>query len=79
MQFGEVTYRPLDFEDYDAYFTIRAYASMDDFLAGEVVSGQWAGCILVKDDKFYYGSYDNQITGICLQQLREVLGGNPCG
>ncbi len=76
MQFPKVTCRPRDFEDYDAYFTIRAYGSMEDVLEGEAVSGQWAGCILVKDEKFYYGNYDNQITGICLQQLREVLGGN---
>ena len=36
----------------------------------------WVGCILAKDDKFYYGSYDNEITGGQLQMLRHVLGGN---
>ncbi len=76
MQFQEVTCRPKDFEDYDAYFTIRAYPSMDAVLEGDAAAGQWAGCILVRDNKFYYGSYENQITGICLQQLREILGGN---
>ena len=76
MQFGKVTYRPGDFEDYDAYFTIRAYPSMDAVLEGDARAGQWAGCILVKDNQFYYGSYENRITGICLQQLREILGGN---
>lgn len=76
MQFQEVTCRPKDFEDYDAYFTIRAYSSMEAVLEGNAAAGQWAGCILVKDNTFYYGSYENQITGICLQQLREILGGN---
>lgn len=76
MQFPEVTYRPQDFREYDAYFTIRAYSSMDAVLENDAVSGQWAGCILVRDNKFYYGNYENEITGICLQQLREILGGN---
>ncbi|MCI7108293.1 MAG: hypothetical protein PUA77_05195 [Lachnospiraceae bacterium] len=76
MQFPQVTYRPEDFADYDAYFTIRSYASTDKLLKENTVSGNWVGCILVKDDKFYFGSYENQITGICLQQLRDVLGGN---
>ena len=76
MQFPKVTYRPQDFEDYDAYFTIRAYPSMDALLERDAVSGRWAGCILIRDNKFYYGSYENEITGICLQQLREILGGN---
>ena len=38
--------------------------------------GTCVGCILAKDDKFYYGSYDNEITGGQLQMLRHVLGGN---
>ena len=45
-------------------------------LEEDPVDGDWVGCILVKDNKFYFGSYENQITGICLQQLRKVLGGN---
>lgn len=76
MQFPDVKYRVQDFEDYDAYFTIRAYLSIDDMTENDAVSGEWVGCILVRDEKFYFGSYDNQITGICLQQLRDVLGGN---
>ena len=76
MQFPEVTYRAQDFEDYDAYFTIRAYPDMTQVLEDEQKPGDWVGCILVKDNKFYFGSYDNQITGISLQQLRTVLGGN---
>jgi hypothetical protein len=76
MQFPQVSYSITDFYDYDAYFTIRAYTDMEVVTEQEVVTGDWVGCILVKDDKFYFGSYENQITGICLQQLREVLGGN---
>jgi hypothetical protein len=76
MQFPQVTYRLEDFSDYDAYFTIRAYPDLGTVTEQEAVSGDWVGCILVKGDKFYFGSYENQITGICLQQLREVLGGN---
>jgi hypothetical protein len=75
VQFPQVTYRQEDFDDYDAYFTIRAYTDMRVVTEQEAVSGDWIGCILVKDDKFYFGSYENQITGICQQQLREVLGG----
>jgi hypothetical protein len=49
---------------------------MDVVTDQAAATGDWVGCILAKDDKFYFGSYDNQITGICLQELREVLGGN---
>ena len=49
---------------------------MEQALEEDPVDGDWVGCILVKDNKFYFGSYENQITGICLQQLRKVLGGN---
>jgi hypothetical protein len=76
VQFPQVTYRLSDFNDYDAYFTIRAYVDMQAVTEQEAISGDWVGCILAKDDKFYFGSYENQINGICLQQLREVLGGN---
>lgn len=76
MQFPDVTYHVADFSDYDAYFTIRGYADMDQALEKGPQSGDWVGCILVKDNRFYFGNLDNQITGICLQQLRDVLGGN---
>jgi hypothetical protein len=76
MQFPQVTYSLADFSDYDAYFTIRAYTDMRAVTEQEAFSGDWVGCILAKDDKFYFGSYENQITGICQQQLREVLGGS---
>ena len=76
MQFPDVTYRTADFSDYDAYFTLRGYQNMEQVLEEDPVDGDWVGCILVKDNKFYFGSYENQITGICLQQLRKVLGGN---
>lgn len=75
MQFSDTSYTAADFSDYDAYFTVRAYGSMEQAL-DDPVSGDWAGCILVKDDKFYFAGGQNRITGICMQQLREVLGGN---
>jgi hypothetical protein len=76
VQFPQVNYNITDFYDYDAYFTIRAYTDMDAVTEQNAATGDWVGCILAKDDKFYFGSYDNQITGICLQELHEVLGGN---
>lgn len=75
-QFGAVTYDPGDFTDYDAYFTIRGYADMKEAFRGEGTPGHWVGCILVKEDKFYYGSYDNEITGEGKQELLDILGGN---
>lgn len=75
-QFGEVTYRPEDFEDYDAYFTISGYQDPKKAFGDEVNCGEWVGCILVKDNHFYYGNYDNAITGVTLQELLKVLGGN---
>ena len=64
MQFPDVTYRTADFSDYDAYFTLRGYQNMEQALEEDPVDGDWVGCILVKDNKFYFGSYENQITGI---------------
>lgn len=74
-RFGVVNYRPSDFESYDAYFSIRGYASLKEAFAEETPYGDWVGCILVKDDKFYYGNYNNRITGASLEALMEVLGG----
>ncbi len=75
MQFPDAHYIASDFEDYDAYFTISAYPDMDTVLEDGMVPGNWVGCILVKNNKFYYDSYENQITGISLQQLLDILGG----
>jgi hypothetical protein len=74
-RFGVVNYRPLDFESYDAYFSIRGYTDLKDALALDAPYGDWVGCILVKDDRFYYGNYGNQITGANLDALMEVLAG----
>ena len=41
----------------------------------DTIPGDWVGCILVKDNKFYFGSYENRITGISLQELLDILGG----
>lgn len=75
-EFGEVELNPDDFEDYDAYFTIESYKSLKEAMDAQKPIGTWVGCILVKDNKFYYGNYENQITGGTLQKLRYVLGGN---
>ncbi len=74
-EYGNVRYRPQDFTDYDAYFTIRGYASLKEALQEEANHGNWVGCILVKENCFYYGNYDNPITGESLKMLMEVVGG----
>lgn len=74
--FGEVKIDPQDFKKYDAYFTIESYPAMKDAVEGDNQIGTWVGCILVKDNKFYYGNHENQITGVQLQKLLDVLGGN---
>ncbi len=74
--FGEVEIESKDFGDYDAYFTIAGYKSMKEAVESDEHIGTWVGCILVKDDRFYYGNYDNEITGGLLQKLRHVLGGS---
>lgn len=74
--FGTVDYNPSDFEKYDACFTIRAYSDMQEVIEAEIPYGDWVGCILVKDNNFYYGNFENRITGVQLSTLLEVLGGN---
>lgn len=76
MQFPQTYYKVSDFDDYDAYFTISAYPDMETALEDGMSPGNWVGCILVKNNKFYYDSYENQITGISLQQLLDILGGS---
>ena len=75
-QFGQVKYNSEDFLDYDAYFTISGYEDPKKAFGDEVNSGDWVGCILVKDNRFYYGSYENRIEGVALQELLNILGGN---
>lgn len=75
-RFGEVEYDASDFEDYDAYFSIYGYMNMKEVVNDDKPRGDWVGCILVKDNCFYYGNYDNRISGVELQMLLKVLGGN---
>ncbi len=75
-EFDDVKINPHDFNDYDAYFTIVSYKQMKDAVESDNPKGTWVGCIFVKDNKFYYGNYENQITGLKLQKLLQVLGGN---
>lgn len=72
-KFGKVELNPEDFKNYDAYFTIRSYSTMQSAVETETPMGNWVGCILVKNDRFYYGNYENQITGVLLQKLLSVL------
>ena len=74
-QFGYVNYATDDFKDYDAYFTISGYNDIQQAFMNDGSAGDWVGCILVKDDRFYYGSYENEITGELLELLHSVLGG----
>lgn len=74
-EYNDVKINPHDFNDYDAYFTIVSYKQMKDAVESDNPKGTWVGCIFVKDNKFYYGNYDNQITGLKLQKLLQVLGG----
>ena len=74
-KFGEVTYQLEDFDSYDAYFSLYGYEDMEEALTEQSTPGHWIGCILVRDDHFYYGSYQNEITGVLRQQLLDILGG----
>lgn len=75
-EFGAVEYNPEDFQSYDAIFTIRGYDDMREVIESEMPYGDWVGCILVKDNNFYYGNFKNRITGVKLSTLLQVLGGN---
>lgn len=74
--YGEVEYSVSDFSDYDAVFTIRGYKSIKEAEEKEVPYGDWVGIILVRDNKFYYGNYNNRIRGSQLNALLSVLRGN---
>lgn len=73
--YPQVLYQEEDFEEYDAYFTIKGYEEMPDNLEEAESEGCWSGCILVKENKFYFGNTQNPITGDLLEQLLDVLGG----
>lgn len=75
-EYPDARCNPSDFADYDAYFSIRSYVDMKEAYESDINIGNWAGCILVKDNKFYYCNYKNPITGVYLQQLLDELGGN---
>ncbi len=74
--FGDVSYEPQDFSEYDAFFSIYGYQTPSEAFVDESNVGHWVGCILVKDNEFYYGNYKNHIEGEVKQRLNEVLGGN---
>ena len=74
-EYPSVEYHEEDFEDYDAYFTLRSYGDMKDAMENGDDVGEFEGCILVKDEKFYFGSYENPITGECLNELLAIVSG----
>lgn len=74
-EFGVVSYNADDFVSYDAYFTISGYKNIKSALTDGIYPGDWVGCILIKDDRFYYGTYQNEITGDTRLLLLEALGG----
>lgn len=74
-KFGAVEYKAEDFKECDAYFTIIGYKSIKQAEEAEKPYGDWVGCILVKDNIFYYGNYDNPINGVYLSTLLQILSG----
>lgn len=74
-RFGQVEYRTEDFGDYDAYFSLCGYADIEHATVEELAPGHWIGCILAKDNQFYYGNRGNLISGVLLQELLDILGG----
>ena len=68
-----------DFEDYDAYFTIQGYVDANQPLKNDDFCGNWVGCILVKDNAFYFCNYENLIDGKMREELLEIVGGNTNG
>ena len=74
-KFGAVEYNAEDFYDADAYFTISGYSSIKEAEEADKPYGDWVGCILIRDNIFYYGNYDNPINGILLNNLLQLLSG----
>lgn len=74
-KFGVVEYRAKDFKEADAYFTIAGYSSIKEAEEAEKPYGDWVGCILIRDNIFYYGNFDNPINGENLNVLLKLLSG----
>lgn len=74
-KYGKVEYNPRDFYECDAYFTICGYDSIRAVEECDKPYGDWVGCILVKDNIFYYGNFDNPINGVQLSALLNLLSG----
>ena len=45
---------------------------MKDAIESDSHVGTWVGCILAKDDKFYYGNYDNEM---CIRDRPRTVSG----
>ncbi len=74
-EFGQVYYDIEAFEEADSYFTLSGYENMQQAFMEGAYPGNWVGCILVKDEVFYYGNFENEITGEAKEILMAVLGG----
>lgn len=71
--YGEVIYRVEDFKNYDMYYTLGAFKNKNEINNEFIVTPLCVGCILVKDDRYYYGNLDNEITGELLTELKTSL------
>lgn len=74
-KYGQVDYRAEDFDELDAYFSLYGYPDMDAVQTKDLGQGHWIGCILVRADRFYYGSCANEISGKLRTELLDILGG----
>ena len=74
-KYGKVDYRTEDFDEFDAYFSLYGYPDMDAVQTRDLGQGHWIGCILVRGDRFYYGSCANEISGKLRTELLDILGG----
>lgn len=72
-QFGIVTYNIADFSIYDQFYEVVQYKNSDIELGGGVP--RFIGCIFCDNNKYFYGNYENEITGDTLLQLKEILNG----
>lgn len=70
--YGEVNYREQDFKNYDTYYTLGAFKNKNEMNNEFIVTPLCVGCILVKDDKYYYGNMENEITGDLLTELKSL-------
>lgn len=72
-EFGVVEYFENDFDEYDAYYTIKGYKQGESEENGLLIFPDTIGCILVHDGFYYYGNLKNQITGDTQDQIKKLV------